>query len=148
VLVGATEPSSSTGCYSRKDYGIGPAAYANWKGAVKEHGSGHGNWWNATVWWECRNMASGYFAEISSMYDDLRESACELSTAYADIAGILGKLRDKEMDAGNKTELLQQVEMMEQEAIEAAAAFAGLLRSGEEARQIAPQAKENKRSQG
>ena len=120
-----TNPSKHTG----KDYGIGPDAYRNWMAAAKEYGSSHGNWWNATVWWECRCMASEYFGEISRMYDDVSKSAVELGKAYADIAGILGRLRDKAMAAGEKTELLERCESKEAEAIERVASLAASLRA-------------------
>ena len=93
-----TNPSK----YSLKDYGIGPDAYTNWINAAEEYGSSHGNWWNATVWSECRKMASGYFSEIQREYDCVSRPASELTKSYADIADILGKLSNKKMDTKEK----------------------------------------------
>ncbi|MBT4096206.1 MAG: hypothetical protein HOE86_01090, partial [Gemmatimonadetes bacterium] len=55
-------PSRHTG----RGYGMGPDGYARFIDAVKAGaGDSHGNWWNATVWSECRAMAATYFDEIA-----------------------------------------------------------------------------------
>ena len=52
--------------HTGEKYTVGLGAYDAWIGAIEAgHGSGHGNWWNGTVWSECRRMASEYFSEIS-----------------------------------------------------------------------------------
>ena len=54
-------------------YGMGPYGCARLIDAVKAGaGDSHGNWWNATVWSECRSMAAAYVAEIA---DDLPEAS-------------------------------------------------------------------------
>jgi len=115
--------------YNLDAYGIGPDAYANWKAAVAEYGSSHGNWWNATVWSECRAMASEYFTEIARTCADVSTPATDLAAAYAEIAATLGKLADKEMPPGEKTDLLDQVESKEAEAIDAVESLAASLKS-------------------
>ncbi len=99
-------------------------------GEVPEHGSSHGNLWNATVWSECRQMASRHFAELAEKYDHVSRSASELSARYAEIGNALNTLGDKEMDAGEKIALLEDTKEKESTAIKMVAAFAASLRSG------------------
>ena len=116
--------------HSMKDYGIGPDAYSNWIGAAPKSGDSHGNWWNATVWSECRQMASRYFAEIQREFSAVAQSASELVAAYADIAGALGRLSDKKMPAAEKIALLAETRDKEAAAIRKVATVAASLRSG------------------
>ena len=44
---------------------------------LMEHGATHGNWWNATVWGECRNFAGAYMAEIAEWFPSAAELASE-----------------------------------------------------------------------
>jgi len=120
-----TNPAKHTG----DDYGVGPNAYTNWINAAAEYGSSHGNWWNATVWSECRSMASAYFARLSQTYADLSEPAVELHKAYEDIADALSKLSNKEMPTDEKIALLETTRTKEADAIGLVAAFAEALRS-------------------
>ncbi|HJN28111.1 MAG TPA: hypothetical protein QF604_09360 [Candidatus Latescibacteria bacterium] len=91
-------------------YGMGPYGYARLIYAVKAGaGDSHGNWWNATVWSECRSMAAAYFAEIA---DDLQEASTlsqDLSKRYSSIAEGLSRVSDKEMDATEKVALLETI---------------------------------------
>ncbi len=116
--------------HSQHGYGIAADAYTNWISAVAEHGSSHGNLWNATVWSECRQMASRHFAELAEKYDHVSRSASELSARYAEIGNALNTLGDKEMDAGEKIALLEDTKEKESTAIKMVAAFAASLRSG------------------
>ena len=91
-------------------YGMGPYGYDRLIDAVKAGaGDSHGNWWNATVWSECRSMAAAYFAEIA---DDLPEASTlsqDLSKRYSSIAEGLSRVSDKEMDATEKVALLETI---------------------------------------
>jgi hypothetical protein len=105
-------------------YAIGLNAYDNWTRAVAAgHGSSHGNWWNATVWSECRAMASGYFAEIGPEFPMVARQARELSGVYRDIADLLSKAADKEMEPAAKTALLTEARDKEAHAIKQIAAL-------------------------
>jgi len=112
-----------------KGYGVGPDAYVNWIKAVPEHGSSHGNWWNATVWSECRTMASKYFAEIGKLYSNVSQAASQLEKIYAEIGTALSTASNKEMDAGEKVKLLEETREKEAAAIELVAALAVSLRA-------------------
>jgi len=104
--------------HSLEDYGVGPTAYDNWIQAVPDAGSGHGNWWNATVWSECRRMAADYFSRIADEKRSVTVLCARLSQAYLRIAGNLGKASDKEMNLKEKITLLQETKQLEAEAIE------------------------------
>ena len=105
--------------HSFEHYGIGPNAYDNWIPAVAAgHGSSHGNWWNATVWSECRAMASGYFSEIGQKFAPVAGQARELSDAYRAIADLLSKAADKEMEPVGKSDILSQAKDKEGRAIQ------------------------------
>ena len=114
--------------HSLEGYGVGPHAYANWINAAAEYGSDHGNWWNATVWSECRQMASEYFGEIQREYEHLSDCASELRAAYAAIADSLHRLSNKEMDPLEKVVLLEETRTKEAEATSMVAALAVALR--------------------
>jgi len=103
--------------HSLEHYGIGPNAYDNWTRAVAEHGSSHGNWWNGTVWSECRAMASGYFSEIGQKFAPVAGQARELSNAYREIADLLSKAADKKIEPAAKTTLLTEAKDKEARAI-------------------------------
>jgi len=109
-------------------YHTGPSAYAAWKTAVPEFGAGHGQWWNATVWWECRRMAAAYFTEIAGLTPAAAEPADALSHIYSEIADLLGQLRDKGLPAAEKITLLDRAASAEAVAIEKIIPLAAQLR--------------------
>jgi hypothetical protein len=114
--------------HSRPGYGIGPDAYATWIAAVPEHGASHGNWWNATVWSECRKMASGYFGEIAAEFPHVAPRALDLGRTFAAIGELLGRASDKAMPAAEKTGVLTEAQRQESEAIPQVVALAEALR--------------------
>jgi hypothetical protein len=104
--------------FSREAYGIGPEAYSNWIAAAEKYGSTHGNWWNATVWSECRSMAAKYFAEIGHEYPQTSNTAVELENLYTEIARQLKISSNKDMNSTDKINLLQRTQKNEATAIE------------------------------
>jgi hypothetical protein len=103
--------------HSFEHYGIGPSAYDNWARAVVEHGSSHGNWWNGTVWSECRAMASGYFTEIGQKFAPVAGQAREMGNAYREIADLLSRAADKEMEPAGKADLIADAKGRETGAV-------------------------------
>jgi len=76
-------------------YASGLAAYDNWIGAIAQgHGNSHGNWWNGTVWSECRHMAGQYFTEIAGHHPAIAFHATELSTRYTSLGHLLHRVSD------------------------------------------------------
>lgn len=105
--------------YAFDKYTIGAGAYDIWISA-HEQGTAHahGNWWNATVWSECRAMAAEYFKEIAEKYNgNVSTIAGELNTQYKDIAELLNQVSDKEKAAAEKIPLLKQTKDKEMGAI-------------------------------
>ena len=101
--------------HTEEPYGVGPDAYDKWIGAVKKgDGSSHGNWWNATVWSECRSMAAKYFAEIGEKFPPVASRAAELGEMYDAVAEGLRKASDKEMDGEEKIRLLEDIKEREE----------------------------------
>jgi hypothetical protein len=119
------------GNHTSEAYGVGPAAYDNWVAAVPESGASHGNWWNATVWSECRHMAADYFATIGAGNPGVADLCAELRDAYVQIAENLGKASDKEMDPDAKIALLKKTKQLETAAIEKVEKLAEALRTQE-----------------
>jgi hypothetical protein len=114
--------------HSRERYGIGLKAYDNWiRGVAAGHGSSHGNWWNATVWSECRAMASGYLARIAQKFGAVAVQTQELSHAYREIADLLSKVSDKEMDPADRTAVLAELKDKEGAAIKQVESLLGSL---------------------
>ncbi len=102
-----------------KQYYIGLEAYNMWIKAVKDgHGASHGNWWNGTVWGECRRMASKYFSEIAQKSQGrISERAAELSNPYEKIAKLIIKASDKKLADNEKIKVLQEARETEEACI-------------------------------
>lgn len=93
----------------------GIEAYSAWIREIENgHGAGHGNWWNGTVWAECRRMASGYFGEISECFPGVAGPASELEEVFGEIAGKLEAVSDKELDPDGKVRLLGEARSLEE----------------------------------
>ena len=116
--------------YSTDAYGVGPIAYDNWINAVPTSGSSHGNWWNATVWSECRLMAARYFAEIGKDNKGVSGLCLKLKNRYLNISGNLDKASSKEMASEEKIELLRETKRWEAAAIEDVEKLSVAIRGG------------------
>lgn len=105
--------------YTFEKYTIGAGAYDIWIKALEQGTAhAHGNWWNATVWSECRNMAAEYFVEIATKYEGvISEKARELSAQYKEIAKFLNKASDKEKEVKEKIPFLKKAKDKEDAAI-------------------------------
>jgi hypothetical protein len=106
--------------YTFEKYTIGADAYDVWIHAhEKETAHPHGNWWNATVWSECRTMAYEYFKEIAEKYGGPVSSiAHELSDQYREIAELLKQVSDKEKSSTEMIPLLKQTKEKDVGAIQ------------------------------
>ena len=104
--------------HTSENYGMGPDAYANWSAAVRDgHGGGHGSWWNAMVWSECRTRAADYFREVAHWLPPGADAET-LATEYAEIASRLARCGDKELDAACKLDLLADAAERERACLE------------------------------
>lgn len=114
--------------HSSKDYAVGPLAYDNWIAAIPASGSSHGNWWNATVWSECRQMAARYFTEIGKANAQAESLCAQLNVEYLKIADNLKMASEKTMEPEAKIRLLKETKQLEATAIERVADLAAALR--------------------
>ena len=108
----------------------GAEAYPLWARALQGPAdTGHGNWWNATVWAECRTMASEYFAEIAQLFPASAELCMMLADEYAVIASDLTALADPEMlsHVPEKVALLRAVALRERNCVATLADLISLL---------------------
>jgi hypothetical protein len=99
----------------KEHFHIGLGAYDVWIKAVKDgYGAKHGNWWNATVYSECREMASRYFTEIAHKREDASKRATELSNQYHKIAELLTKAKNQRLPNDEKIKTLQEAQKIEE----------------------------------
>jgi len=118
-LAYAVDLFRNPGNHSHDDYGVGPAAWDNWAAAMAEHGATHGNWWNATVWSECRKMAGDYFTEMAEQVEGDAATMCrDLAARYGEIAGMLERVADKELPVNDKAALIPDLKARDLAAIE------------------------------
>lgn len=111
----AVDLAHAPGRYTEKPYHAGLEAYDAWIDAVRNgHGSSHGNWWNGTVWSECREMAAGYFTEIGQRQPTISQKAGKLSTQYRRLADLLRKASDKDLVGDAKIKILQEAKGIEE----------------------------------
>jgi hypothetical protein len=114
----AVELQRNPTAYTSEDYGVGPNAYANWCEAVQNgHGGSHGNWWNGTVWAECRARAADYFREIAPLLSSAQDSEA-LAEGYAKIANLISRCSDKELAPDDKIGLLKEAAAHEKVCVE------------------------------
>jgi hypothetical protein len=125
----AVDLFANPGKYSVPKYGIAALAYDNWvKGVEQGHGKTHGNWWNGTVWAECRSRAADYFAEIAGKVPaKASASARDLSAAYREIASGLERISDKEMDPVEKIGIIKALKKSELNAVDSIKALLTLI---------------------
>lgn len=115
----ALDLTDSADAHSEEGYATGLAAYDNFIHAVQEgHGSSHGNAWNATVWAECRKMASSYFVEMGNALPKVSAQCGELAQDFALIAEGLTKAADKGIPIKPKVTLLNEIKTLEANALE------------------------------
>jgi len=101
--------------WRREHYYVGPKAYDAWIKAVKDGlGASHGNWWNGTVWCECRRMASDFFGDIASNHrGGVAQGATGLREQYAELAGRLDRAGDKGLADDEKIKALRDAQKIE-----------------------------------
>lgn len=98
--------------FAEEGYGFGAHAYDKWLTAIDAgHAGEHGNWWNATVWGECRERAGDYFQAIAaSEYGGGvdQQLARELAVDYRALARLLLRASDKTATDADKRRFVEQ----------------------------------------
>jgi hypothetical protein len=103
--------------HTQPPYAVGARAWSSWITAAKNgHAGSHGNWWNAMVWSECRSRASEYLSEASEKQKRFRHLAA-LALGYREIAELLAKVSDRNLDAERKIALLERAAAVEADCI-------------------------------
>ena len=95
---------------TEEPYGFGPVAYERWLAALDEDGIDvHGNWWNASVWGECRAFAAEYFATAAKATDAAwlnAPTARWLAERYASLATVLHTASDRTASNATRRSLI------------------------------------------
>lgn len=89
------------------DYGIGFDAWDRWEEGVKGgQGGGHGNWWNALVWAENREMGAAFFDETAELVEApaAKDAARAAAAAYKTTAPLVQELSERDRPDGEKLE--------------------------------------------
>ena len=97
-----------------EDYSMGMESWEAWiRGVEAGYGDGHGCWWNAMVWGECRLMAGRYMAEASLRLGGMHPELLELTGEYTMLGTGIRMAGDRSMPVGKKIELLRELRGME-----------------------------------
>jgi hypothetical protein len=116
--------------HSGGDYAVGAGAYRNWISALEKGTEGydpHGNWWNATVWAECRQYAAAFLDEVAATYPVVASTAHALAADYRAISAALCQVGDKECSVENKIALLRAAAATEAACVAQLGALAALI---------------------
>jgi AraC-like DNA-binding protein len=99
ALTGAIRSQGARNGLEMPGYHAGDGAWEAWLSAIDRGlGSSHGNWWGATVWKECRSMASAFFSEVEGEAASSRGAGLcrELAAIYGECAARLDEAKDRE----------------------------------------------------
>jgi hypothetical protein len=113
ALMFAVELWDSPKTYAGHDFGMGPDAYQNWLAAIPEHGGEHGNWWNATVYGECRAQAAAYLREMAELVPE----AGAVAEDYTKLATLFAKAGDREATIAEKLGAVREAFETEKAAV-------------------------------
>ncbi len=115
----AMELNESPCKHTVSPYTCGIDAYGVWiKGIENGYGAEYGNWWNGTVWSECRKQGALFFGEIAVQFPSSAVVALKLQDLLDLTAGLLQKVSDKELtDRGKKIGMLLEAEQHEKDAL-------------------------------
>ena len=104
--------------HTMSPYACGVIAYDLWIDGVKNgYGAEHGNWWNGTVWSECRKEGALFFGEIAREFPSFSETALKLKELYNLTGDLLSEISDKELADSSKIEKLLEAKKYEEEAL-------------------------------
>ena len=97
---------------TEEPYGFGPEAYERWLAALESDDIDvHGNWWNASVWGECRAFAAEYFttaANVGGVAGLDAATARGLAARYGSLATALRSASDRTVSNAKRRELIEE----------------------------------------
>ena len=117
-LLYAIDLSENPANHTTAPYFCGLEAYDTWISAVKNgYGKEHGNWWNGTVWGECRKMGALYFREIAEGYPACSLVSTGLGDFFSETAELLLKISDRQLDDSSKISFLKEARAIEEKTL-------------------------------
>lgn len=91
------------------DYAVGAGAWEHWLGALRSGKfNQHGNWWNASVWSECRKMAGDWLRELAGAHPAQAAALGALAADYDALSGALLDIGDKDKPVDERLGLLEE----------------------------------------
>ena len=102
-------------------YGFGPNAYEHWLAALeRDDFDEHGNWWNASVWGECRRFAGRYFSSLGEDAPDWLDvaSAQWLGERYGHVSERLRGVADHSRPVAARRSLVAEARELDAACIE------------------------------
>ena len=97
---------------TEEPYGFGPEAYERWLAALESDDIDvHGNWWNASVWGECRAFAAEYFTTAAHVGGAAwldAATARSLAERYASLATTLRGAADRTVSNAKRRDLIAE----------------------------------------
>lgn len=126
----AVDLADLAGARPTRPYAAGLTAYPQWIAAVRAgHGDSHGNWWNGTVWAECRAMAAAYLEEVGQRLPEAAGLAAPLAEGYRAVADHLRHASDKALATGPKVEHLEAAAARERSLVASIPELAAAVRA-------------------
>lgn len=103
--------------HNHPNYSFGIEAFDVWKNGLQKNGNSHGNWWNATVWGECRKQVSIFWKEMKNnvIFDKIIIEQLQEKFSYS--AQMFSQVADKNTSLTTKAELLSKLKTNEYECI-------------------------------
>ena len=102
--------------FQHPEYGTSLNAYPLWQEAMQnEEHDRHGQWWNATVWSECRNLTGQYMRRIKVSNSTLQEDLNQLGSRYIELAETICASAPQDLALQEKLELITAAEQIEKD---------------------------------
>ena len=103
----------SPATFEIEDYKFGPNAYEQWCGALQNPASDkHGQWWNCTVWSECRHFAAEYYRDWPLGSND---HASQLASIFKQSSDLVQKASPHDLSNEQKIDLIRQIDTLEKQ---------------------------------
>jgi len=104
--------------FQHPGYGLGLNAYPIWRDSLShETYDMHGQWWNATVWSECRLMTGQYMQDFSSANSAFTKGLNALGDLYVKLAETICESAPQDVPNRKKLELISQAEELENQCV-------------------------------
>ena len=103
----------SPSTFEIEDYKFGPTAFDQWCKALQNPESDkHGQWWNCTVWSECRHFAAEYYRDWPLGSND---HASQLASIFKQSSDLMQKVSPHDLSNEQKIDLIRQIDTLEKQ---------------------------------